>query len=408
MESTPKVCIFTETFHPVVGGGETQARSLAEGLVENGFSVIILTRRTQAWLSKLERCEGVTIYRLAPTGEQHLKKWGLLLTSISALYQLRRQYELVFVSGFRVIGVSAVLMSKLLRKTCILKADNNGEMSGAFFKGGLERFGFSLASIPFKIILQFRNYILRQADCFVAISNDIRLEMVLNGVKPASKIVQIPNSVDVDVFHPVNQDEKLALRKKLDYPDKEIFVIYTGRLVSYKGLSLLLKAWQRLVMDHLNAGLLLVGAGSMDIYNSEHELKDFVLSQELQGSVFFCGEVQNVHEYLQASDVFVFPTEREAFGISLIEAMACGLPVISTPVGGIKEILEHKKNGIVCKAGDLAQLHAALEVLITDTAFASDLGVEARRTVEDRYSAKVVNDLYIELFKQALSKIDLI
>jgi glycosyltransferase involved in cell wall biosynthesis len=404
MVSKPKVCILTETYYPVIGGGETQARALANELVENGFDVIVLTRRTETWLKKVECYGSINVYRQAPTGHQHFMKWGLLVTSLLALFKLRQQYDLILVSGFRVVGVPAVIMGKLLSKICILKADNNGEMSGAFFSGGLERFGFNLDSIPFRIVLWMRNQILHQADSFVAISTDIINELVLNGVRPPSKIVHIPNSVDIDVFHPVSKDEKILLRNKLHLPDKQKFVIYTGRLVSYKGLPLLLRVWQRLVRDHLNTGLLLVGGGSMDIYNCEEELKDYVKSQRLQGSVFFCREVQNVHEYLQASDIFVFPTQREAFGISLIEAMACGLPVISTPVGGLKDILKHEQNALIVKPGCDEMIYEALDKLLKDDGLSLSLGEAALKTVEDKYSVETVTQEYISLFRNFYPK----
>lgn len=402
MVNAPKVCILTETYYPVMGGGETQARSLAEGLIKSGFSVIVLTRRTQVGYRKLEHYGAISVHRLAPSGSQHFMKWGLLFTSLLALYQLRRQYDLIFVSGFRVLGISAVIMGKLMRKTCILKADNNGEMSGAFFKGGLERFGLTLESRLFRLILRMRNRILLQANCFVAISSDIREELILNEVTPESKIVRIPNSVDIDIFQPVCNDEKLELRKRLKLPIKDKFIAYAGRLVSYKGLPLLLRVWQKLEKVHKNAGLLLIGAGSMDIFNCEGELKDYVQTHGLQKSVFFCGEVKNVHEYLQASDVFVFPTEREAFGISLIEAMACGLPVVTTSVGGLKDILTHGLNGLVVAPGDGEAICEALDALLKDDSLSSSLGVAAVRTIGKRYSVEMVTREYDELFRSFL------
>lgn len=399
METTPKVCIFTETFHPVVGGGETQARALAEGLEKYEVDVLVLTRRTHTSLQKIERYGKVNVYRLPPTGGQHLKKWGLLLSGFPALFTLRKQYDLVFVSGFRVIGVPAVLMSKMINKKCILKADNNGEMSGDFFEGGLAYIGLSSESKLYKAALSIRNRILNMADCFVAISSDIRDEYLSNGVWPESKINFIPNSVDVNTFHPVTEDEKLRIRDSLSVPNLDLLVTYTGRLVSYKGLPQLLRVWEDLVKKHSQIGLLLVGSGSLDIYNCEDELKEYVREKGLEKSVFFTGEVQNVQNYLQSSDIFVFPTEIEAFGISLVEAMSCGLPVISTNVGGIKDILDHGKNGLVVSPGDPQQLYAALNKLITDRALSATLGRAARQTVQDKYSLDSVNRDYMALFK---------
>src|SRR4026209_1359629 len=104
-----KICIFTETYYPVMGGGETQAKLLAQGLIANGHSVIVLTRRSDASLKKHERYGKVDVYRLAPVGSGQLKKWGLLLSSLPMLVRLRSQYDLIFVSGYRIIGFTAVL-----------------------------------------------------------------------------------------------------------------------------------------------------------------------------------------------------------------------------------------------------------------------------------------------------------
>jgi glycosyltransferase involved in cell wall biosynthesis len=109
--------------------------------------------------------------------------------------------------------------------------------------------------------------------------------------------------------------------------------------------------------------------------------------------------VDNVHEYLQASDIFVFPTEREAFGISLIEAMACGLPVISTSVGGVKDILQHRRNGLVVEPGDSRPLYDALDALMTDSALSTRLAQSAWRTVQERYSDPTVIPKYVELLR---------
>src|ERR1044071_430459 len=145
------MCVVTETYHPVVGGGETQARLLAEGLITNGHSVIVLTRRADRALRQYENYGDVSVYRLAPVGNGQLKKWGLLLSSLPALVRLRNQYDLIFVSGYRIIGLTAVLVGKFLRKPVVLKADSQGEMSGEFFESGLKNFGVSRSSLLFRL-----------------------------------------------------------------------------------------------------------------------------------------------------------------------------------------------------------------------------------------------------------------
>jgi glycosyltransferase involved in cell wall biosynthesis len=380
--STPRICLLTETYHPLVGGGETQARTLAEGLVAQGWQVFILTRRHDDALSRQEIINGVPVCRIGPSGAAHWKKWGLLLSAAPVLWRLRQEYDLIFVSGFRVVGVTAVLLAKLL---------------GDFFTGGLARFGLRPGSLLFRAFLGLRNRILRRADRFVAISTVVADELQAHGVS-AEQIERIPNSVDNGRFHPVSEPEKLALRQQLGLPVEAQIVIYTGRLVSYKGLPLLIRVWREIQAQFDQAYLLLVGAGGLDIDNCEAELRDYIAAHQLQDSVGLTGNVRNVAQYLQAADIFVFPTENEAFGISLIEAMACGLAVVSTAVGGVKDILENGRNGLVVESGNFDQLETAVRRLLVDTNTRMQLSQAAQQTVRERYLAAIIAQKFLQLF----------
>ena len=398
-----KVCIFTETYYPVIGGGETQARLLAEGLIANGHSVVVLTRRSDISLKKHERYGEVAVYRLAPSGSGQLKKWALLFPSISMLLKLRDQYDLIFVSGYRILGLAAVPIGKFFKKPVVLKADSQGEMSGDFFESGLRNFGVSRSSFFFRLFLVLRNSILKRADAFSAISTEIISELKSSRV-PESKICLIPNGVDTKRFVPVNAEQKSILRKKLNISQNATIAVYTGRLVSYKGLPLLLKVWNEIRYKHDNTILLLAGTGGLDMHNCEKELRQYVNSVNLGPNVRFVGEVGNVEEYLQAADVFVFPTENEAFGASLLEAMACSLPVISTPVGAIKKMISNRENGLLIEPGNPLQLFEALDVVLSDRVEASRLGQTARKSVEDLFAIETITQKMLWLFEELLSR----
>jgi glycosyltransferase involved in cell wall biosynthesis len=392
------ICILTETFHPVVGGGETQARALAEGLADRGFSVRVVTRRSNAALARRERLGPIQVHRLRPVGSGQLKKWGLVVSALMALIGLRRHHQLVFVSGFRVLGIPAVLACRLLGRVCILKADSLGEFSGEFFHRGLQQLGLRPSFWPFRAMLALRNDLLRRCDRFVAVSAVIEEELRAQGVAPGA-IERIPNGIDVQRFSPVDPAEKQALRDRFGIPRAAATAIYTGRLVSYKGLPLLLRVWKEIQLRHPNARLLLVGSGGLDLDNCEDELRRYVDSNGLQESVRFAGAVENVHEYLQASDVFVFPTEQEAFGISVVEAMACGLPVISTAVGGLADILAEGENGLRVAVGSHDELLSALDSLLSNPSLSDTLRRKGRRAAEEQYALQVVLDRSVELFE---------
>jgi glycosyltransferase involved in cell wall biosynthesis len=397
-----KICIFTETYYPVVGGGETQARLLADGLVACGHSVIIFTRKSGPEMKRNECYGDVSIYRLSPAGSGQLKKWGLLFSSIPMLIQLADRYDLIFVSGYRIIGITAVIVGKLLRKKIVLKADSQGEMSGEFFISGLNKFGMASTSPWFKLFLRFRNYILKKADSFSAISSEIASEWIESGV-PSSRIHIIPNCVDTSRFLPVKTAQKSELRIKLRLPQDVMIATYTGRLVSYKGLPLLLKVWNVLRTKHENVLLVLLGTGGLDIHNCENELREFVNVNNMSHHVLFTGDVQNVEEYLQASDFFVFPSENDAFPSSLVEAMACGLPVVTTPVGAIKAIVTDRENGFLVQPGNYEQLLNALDNMVSTDGLLPLLGQAARKSIQDSYSAEIVLKKYLDLFTMLLS-----
>lgn len=396
-----RICILIEAYFPLVGGTPVHARLLARDLKARGHEVLFITRKHDADLPSVEPIDGCQVHRVGPVGHGAMKKWQMLFSSIPALWRRRHDYDLIYVPGFRVIGVSAVVFAKLFRKHCVLRGVSCGEMTGAFFDSGAERSSALMRGL-LRLFLTLRNALLRGADRWVAISHDLEDELRACGV-PAAKVACIPNAVDVAHFSPVSTDDALGLRATLapSVPPDSLLAIYTGRLVRYKGIMPLLQAWTLLMAEGagLNpAHLLLVGGGGLDIHNCEDEARAFVAENGLATLVHFVGDVSNVADYLQASDLFVFPTENEAFGISLIEAMACGLPVVSTDVGGISDYLSDDVNGLVFAPGDSEALAASVRRMVSDVALRQRLGDAALETVRTRFASDLVADRYAELF----------
>lgn len=396
-----RVCIMTETYYPVPGGGERQARELAHGLVRRGHNVLVLTRRSSADLPRKEFVDGATVRRLPPVGLSRGKKWGLVLSGLWALLRHSRDYDAVVVCGFRILGIPAVLSTRILKRACTLKADSLGEMSGEFFTAGLEGIGLTSDFPPFTFFLRGRNRLFGEAENFVAISQTIVDELLDSGIDP-SRVRVIPNSVDVERFKPASEAEKREIRGRLGLPERGMITAYTGRLVSYKGLAGLLRVWKALVEEGDPGLLLLVGGGGLDMHNCEEELRGFVRLQGMESAVTFAGEVENVEAYLQASDLFAFPSENEAFGISVIEAMATGLPVISSGVGGLRDILVDGQTGLVFPAGDEGALKEGIQRLLGDSDLRETLGRAGRAEALSRYSSDRVVEEYSTLFRAQL------
>ena len=209
--------------------------------------------------------------------------------------------------------------------------------------------------------------------------------------------------MDVTRFYPVSESDKASLRQRLQLPAQAKIVVYTGRLMSTKGLPLLVQVWNQVHQNHPQAMLLIVGGGSKDIHDCEDYLHEYVATHQLEHCVHFTGNVSNVDEYLKASDIFVFPTEDEAFGISMIEAMACGLAAIATPIGGLQDIVTPGENGLTADVGSLEQWQQAIAHLLNNPQKAEQLGQAALKTVQERYTRQAVAQNFTDLFNHLLS-----
>lgn len=391
-----RLCLLLETFHPEIGGGETQARLLVEDLTARGYEILVLTRRSQPDCPRRERLFGATVVRFPPSGRGQLRKWAVLLTIVPGILRIAHRQDAFLVSGFRILGPPAVLAGSLFRRPSILKADSNGELSGDYFRAGLAAAGVSPDNKLVRLLIAMRNAILRRASSFVALSSAMEREFRQEGVR-SDKICRIPNGVDTRWFRPPRSSERDAARHELGYSSENFVLTYTGRLVTYKGLPSLLSVWKEARERHPHARLVMVGSGGSDIHNCEDWLKGYVADHGLEASVQFTGSVGDVRPYLWASDGFVFPTEDEAFGISLIEAMACGLPCIATTVGGVIDGDASSEFVIVVQPAHRGQLLDAIDRLLVDANLAARLGRAAARQAMRAYSRDVVAECYDEL-----------
>jgi len=392
----PGVLLLTESYHPMIGGGETQARALAASLGAVGVPVTVVSRRWDPEGPAVGLVDDVPVHRLPPAGPGHLRKWGLALSARRPIREHRHSHPVLLVSGFRVLGIPAVLAARRHGLRVILKADSPGELSGEFFGPGLARFGLSPSSLPVRAALALRNRLLVRADAFVAISSVLEQELLEHGV-PAERIHRIPNGVDIQSFRPPEAGERESLRRQLSLPVEAALVVYTGRLVSYKGLPLLLRIWTEVARRHTEAHLVLVGEGGSDIHNCEAELRSMARADGGSARVHFAGAVEHVGDYLRAADVFVFPSEEEAFGLSVVEAMATGLPVVATTAGGLVDVVSEENGALPVRLGDGEELTAALDRVLSDPELARTLGERGRRTAVAKFGLESVRDAYLGL-----------
>jgi len=199
-----------------------------------------------------------------------------------------------------------------------------------------------------------------------------------NKVKTPKEVVHL--GVDVSRFVPAHS--VAVAKRKIGLKPNVPIVGFSGRIAREKDLPTLLKAFRR-VRRQIDARLLVVGEGL------EHEIP-------ASKTVIRVGHQDDVIPYLQAMDVFVLPSLTETTSLATMEAMACGVPPIVTPVGNLREYIVDGQNGLVFARGDVDTLAEKLRLLLSNDSLRVRVGREARKTIVDSYAwssaAKKIKD----------------
>jgi len=208
----------------------------------------------------------------------------------------------------------------------------------------------------------------------------------------AGKIIKIYNGINLERFH----ENGIAP----EYPFRFLCV---ARFVEKKGHAVLLQSCKRLCDRGIDFQCLLVGQGRL-----ESQIETAIQELGLQERVKVLGPLtqMDVRNCYQSSHAFVVPCvmasdgNRDGLPVSIVEALACGLPVITTPLTGIPEVVHHQHNGILVPTLDAAALADAMESLISDSAFYRRLKSNARSSVKNEFNLSLTINMLEELFDQ--------
>ena len=317
-----KVLFPATHYYPVIGGIETWTKKIAERLSEKA-EIFVVTGKVKNQLNK-ETVSGVNIWRTSL----------LTLTNLSASPWFYTLSLLPFVF-FKSLG--------LIKKEKIDVLHCQGFLSSVL--------GFllsKLTGVPYIVTVQrlerkgnpFKETIYRGASYCIGASRAIK--GYFEALR-AKNIEVIPNGIELGRF---NGLDRQASRQKLELGN-EFVVMTVARLESVKGIEYLIRAINKLreaSPQPTNIKVIIIGDGS-----ERKNLESLSIKLGLAEKIKFLGQIPNekIPEYLVGADCFALSSLREGFGIVLLEAMAAGLPVIGTNVGGIKDIIEDGKTGIL-------------------------------------------------------------
>lgn len=234
---------------------------------------------------------------------------------------------------------------------------------------------------------------IEQSDSLTAVSNFLQRETQTAFGCTASRIEVIPNFIDPRVYHRERYEGQL--RPQLDGERKVLMHISNFRPV--KRVRDIIRIFAR-VNRAVESVLVMVGDGP-DRHDAEQEARDLGVER----SVRFLGKIESVAPLLAAADLFLLPTDVESFGLSALEALASGTPVIGTNVGGLPEVVRHGETGILCGVGDVDGMSAAGIELLRDQAKWQAMSVAAAEDARARFAMDDIVQRYEDLYAAALT-----
>ena len=358
-----KITILTQLFPPKwLGGAEIAAYNIAKNLVQNGHEVQVITLSDQSFYQKREEA-GFIIHQVPQLKTRFL---GVIIFWLKILFLLKKiNPEIIHVQSIA-IGVPAFLAKKIFKKPYIV-----------YCRG-------SDVYLPWPRKSLISSVVLRNADSVIALTEDMKRKIQeIWGIKTEV----IPNGIVVERFKGLSKEDG---RLKFGFEKEEKIIIFVGTLKKVKGIKYLIEAMNIVVENNPEAKLILIGDGE-----EKEELKKIVQELNLGEKVTFLGRKFNeeIPGYMVASDVFVLPSLSEGFPVTILEAMAAGLPIIATKVGGVPEIIKENDNGFLVEPQNSLQIAEKILLLFQNENLRQKISQNNQEKAKNYSWSEVVKNL---------------
>ena len=352
---------FTDTLEDVNGVATTIAKMTAAG-VASGHDITVMTCRSEV------SDHGIPLKNFLPVGEFELPEYELQRLSFPPAllileHLIRENYSEIIISTPGPVGLTALYAAKSL-----------GLRAVGIYHTDFPQYVRILTDDSFMETLtwNYMHWFYSQLDIIYVNSEDYRKCWVERGI-PAEKLKILPRGIDTRMFHPDRRNpafwQERGLRKG------ECAMLFVGRISKEKNLDTLVSAARRLADWKTSVRPIFIGEGP---YMAEMKrlLPDAIFTGYLRGA--------ELAEAYASADFFVFPSTTDTFGNVVLEAPACGLPVIVSDVGGPRDLVHHGKDGFITKALDVGELAEAIRRLSDDPGLRKSMGSAARARVETR------------------------
>jgi glycosyltransferase involved in cell wall biosynthesis len=243
-----------------------------------------------------------------------------------------------------------------------------------------------------------RFFVYRLASKVVVVSHDIQTMLQQKYLLKASRVVQIPNGIDTAYYSPDSSDRQ-RIRKQLGFTDTDVVVGFSGRLDPVKNFPLLTTIFAESFRSCHQLRFLLVGDGPERTW-----IENCFAEKNLLRAVAFVGSQEDVLPYLRAMDVFLLTSLREQMPLTILEAMAVGIPVIASSVGEIPQIITHDLNGFVHHKQASPKVFAQSLLALLPPDRRKKMGETARKKVIEHFQQDTMVQRYETVIHAALGK----
>ena len=384
----PRVLMVTGAYYPEISSGGTQCRVMA-GQLRGRADIAVLTTAVDRSLPRYDRIDDVPVTRVRVNVRSGWSKMRAFGRMVIELFRQVRAADIVHLHGYSTKNVLVTMFAKMFRRPLVLSLHT----AGFDEPEEIERQG-SVALWAFLSV-----------DLYLSVSKSLVDKYLAYGLPP-ERIRLVPNGIDVDTFAPASPDEKCALRRELQLPERRPIVVFIGFFSADKQPRVLFDAWLESRAASGLPVLVFVGATRSAYFEIDAQIADDIestaRSMGVAEDVRMVGATHDVAKYLRAADVFVLPSRREGLPVALLEAMACGLACISSRLPGSTDgIIDDGRNGVFVPPGDVSALSAAIASLLPDIERRGRMGAAARATIVERYSSASVADRWLEMYRLA-------